>query len=41
MATFRDRKKSQSDFLGGFFEMAVGQVVDLFSKKRYCQYAVD
>ena len=39
--TFPDWKKLRSEFLGDSFEMAVGQGVDLFSKKWYCQYSVD
>lgn len=39
--TFPGGKKRQLDFLADSFEMAVGQGVDLFSKKRYCPYSVD
>lgn len=37
---FPEWKKRWSEFLGDSFEMAVGQGVDLFSKKRYRQYSV-
>lgn len=39
--TFSRGKKPRLDFLGESFEMAVGQGVDLFLKKRYPPYSVD
>ena len=39
--TFPGGAMRQFEFHYDFFETAVEQEVDLFSKTRYCQYSVD